>query len=53
MKNRTGKALRILVADDDGNMLFMVSEILARQGYEVFQAINGDQALNPSVPLHK
>lgn len=52
MKNRTGKALRILVADDDGNMLFMVSEILARQGYEVFQAINGDQALKDARSLH-
>mgnify|MGYP001366445368 CR=1 FL=1 len=52
MENRTDKAKRILVADDDGNMLFMVSEILARQGYEVFQAINGDQALKDARSFH-
>ncbi|MDQ7797837.1 MAG: response regulator [Candidatus Edwardsbacteria bacterium] len=42
---------KILVADDDSNMLFMVSEILARQGYEVFQAVNGDQALKDARSL--
>jgi DNA-binding response OmpR family regulator len=36
---------RILVADDDRNVLFLISELLARSDYEVSQAINGDQAL--------
>lgn len=36
---------RVLVADDDRNVLFLISELLARSDYDVSQAINGDQAL--------
>lgn len=36
---------RVLVADDDRNVLFLISELLARSDYEVSQAVNGDQAL--------
>lgn len=36
---------KVLVADDDRNVLFMISELLARSDYEVSQAVNGDQAL--------
>jgi two-component system alkaline phosphatase synthesis response regulator PhoP len=36
----------ILVADDDRNVLFLISEILSREEYEVYQAVNGEQALN-------
>lgn len=52
MENKPARVHKILVADDDSNMLFMVSEILARQGYEVFQAVNGDQALKDARSLH-
>lgn len=52
MESKPGRVHKILVADDDSNMLFMVSEILARQGYEVFQAVNGDQALKDARSLH-
>jgi len=43
---------KILVADDDNNILFLISEILMRQNYEVSQAVNGDQALKDVVALH-
>ncbi len=46
------KIKKILVADDDNNILFLVSEILVRQNYEVFQAVNGDQALKDAKSLH-
>ena len=46
------KIKKILVADDDNNILFLVSEILVRQNYEVFQAVNGDQALKDAQSLH-
>ncbi len=36
---------RILVADDDRNVLYLISEVLSRSEYEVSQAVNGDQAL--------
>ena len=52
METQSGRVYKILVADDDSNMLFMVSEILARQGYEVYQAVNGDQALKDAGSLH-
>ncbi|HAD81825.1 MAG: hypothetical protein A2509_04930 [Candidatus Edwardsbacteria bacterium RIFOXYD12_FULL_50_11] len=51
MDSRPENGYKILVADDDSNMLFMVSEILARQGYDVFQAVNGDQALKDARSL--
>lgn len=46
------KIKKILVADDDNNVLFLISEILMRQNYEVSQAVNGDQALKEAVALH-
>lgn len=46
------KIKKILVADDDNNVLFLISEILMRQNYEVSQAVNGDQALKDAVALH-
>lgn len=46
------KIKKILVADDDNNVLFLISEILIRQNYEVFQAVNGDQALKDAKSLH-
>lgn len=36
---------KILVADDDRNILYLVSEVLANGDYEVTQAVNGDHAL--------
>jgi len=36
---------RIIVADDDRNILYLVSEVLARDDYEVSQAVNGDHVL--------
>lgn len=43
---------KILVADDDKNVLFMISELLARQNYEILQAVNGDQAIKEAIALH-
>jgi two-component system cell cycle response regulator len=36
---------RVLVADDDADILAMVSTLLRREGYEVLQAANGLEAL--------
>ncbi len=36
---------KILVADDDPNVRFLITELLARGHYEVSQAVDGDQAL--------
>lgn len=36
---------KILVADDDRNILYLISEVLAKGDYEVSQAVNGDHAL--------
>lgn len=36
---------KILVADDDRNILYLISEVLAKGDFEVFQAVNGDHAL--------
>ncbi|HBE73750.1 MAG TPA: hypothetical protein DDW31_06675 [candidate division Zixibacteria bacterium] len=36
---------RILVADDDRHVLYLISEVLTRSDYEVSQAADGDQAL--------
>jgi two-component system, OmpR family, phosphate regulon response regulator PhoB len=36
---------RILVADDDPNVRFLISELLTRGHYEVTQAVDGSQAL--------
>ncbi len=36
---------RILVADDDPNMLLLLSEVLTRGQYQVSQATTGDAAL--------
>jgi len=43
---------KILVADDDNNVLFLISELLTRQKYQVFQAVNGDQAIRDAISLH-
>lgn len=43
---------KILVADDDKNVLFLITELLTRQNYQVFQAVNGDQALREAGSLH-
>lgn len=43
---------KILVADDDNNVLFLITEMLTRQNYQVFQAVNGDQALREAGSLH-
>jgi DNA-binding response OmpR family regulator len=43
---------KILVADDDNNVLFLITELLTRQNYRVFQAVNGDQALREAKSLH-
>ena len=36
---------KILVADDDPNMLLLISDILNRENYQVSQATTGDAAL--------
>ena len=36
---------RVLVADDDRHVLYLISEVLARSDYEVSQAEDGHQAL--------
>lgn len=46
------KIKKILVADDDNNVLFLISELLTRQKYQVFQAVNGDQAIREATSLH-
>jgi len=43
---------KILVADDDNNVLFLITELLTRQKYQVFRAVNGDQALREAKSLH-
>lgn len=40
-----GSPLRILVADDDADILTMVSTLLSREGYSVLPAANGIEAL--------
>jgi DNA-binding response OmpR family regulator len=39
------KPKKILVVDDDPNVLFLISELLARDNYEVIQASDGLTAL--------
>lgn len=41
-----GSPLRILVADDDPDILTMVSTLLSREGYGVIPATNGTEALS-------
>ncbi|MEW6684759.1 MAG: response regulator [Candidatus Edwardsbacteria bacterium] len=36
---------KILIADDDKNILFFLSELLQRSDYEIVQAVDGEQAL--------
>lgn len=40
-----GSPLRVLVADDDPDILTMVSTLLSREGYSVIPAANGTEAL--------
>ena len=46
MENVVVKPKKILVVDDDRNVLFLVSELLARDNYEVIQASDGLTALS-------
>jgi len=41
----TNEKSRILVADDDDGIRFMISEIMDREGYAVDEAVNGAQAI--------
>jgi diguanylate cyclase (GGDEF)-like protein len=41
-----GSPVRILVADDDPDILTMVSTLLSREGYGVIPAANGNEALS-------
>jgi len=43
---------KILVADDDRNILYLISEVLAKGDYEVSQAVNGDHALKLARQIH-
>lgn len=45
--------IRILVADDEERIRKLVSDFLAREGYEVLQASDGGQALNMSLGMPK
>ena len=42
---------RILVADDDDGLRQLLRLILAREGFEVFEAANGEQALAMAVAV--
>lgn len=44
-KTKPSGARRLLVADNDRDLLFGISEILARAEYDVSQAVNGFHAL--------
>ena len=37
---------RILIVDDDADLVYMIKSVLEKRGYEVLTASNGDQALN-------
>lgn len=37
--------MNILLIDDDRNFLFLLSQVLRRQGYRVYSALNGIRAL--------
>lgn len=39
-------SVKILIADDEDRMRRLVSDFLKRQGYEVFEAVDGKEALN-------
>lgn len=36
---------KILVADDDSNLLMLVAQVMSRQGYQVIKASDGEQAM--------
>ncbi len=36
---------KILVADDDSNLQMLIGQVMARQGYQVIKAADGDQAM--------
>ena len=46
MEKIAGNPKKILVVDDDRNVLFLISELLARENYEVIQASDGLAALD-------
>jgi DNA-binding response OmpR family regulator len=43
---------RILVVDDEEDLVFLISLQLEREGYQVFRAFNGLEALEKVVSLH-
>ena len=45
-RKRDGSPLRVLVADDDPDILTMVTTLLSREGYSVIPAANGIEALS-------
>jgi DNA-binding response OmpR family regulator len=47
-----GRNLKVLVADDDPEVLLMTSEILSRAGYDVIQASTGKECLESAVSQH-
>ena len=43
---------KILVADDDPNVLFLMTALLSKSRYQVVQAVDGTQALELARSLH-
>jgi DNA-binding response OmpR family regulator len=43
---------KILVADDDPNVLFLITALLSKSRYQVVQAVDGTQALELARSLH-
>ena len=46
MSETAVKPKKVMVVDDDPNVLFLISELLARDHYEVIQAMDGLTALS-------
>ena len=49
MSNREAQAARVLVADDDEDILSLVAFRLERSGYEVLKAVDGEEALRLAI----
>ena len=49
MSNRDARAARVLVADDDEDILSLVAFRLERSGYEVLKAVDGEEALRLAI----
>jgi len=43
---------KVLIADDDRNILYLISEVLTKGSYEVTQAVNGGHALKLAREIH-